>query len=87
MKDKAASILIIEDNPANLSVLFNLLNEAGFEVLGLEGISIPFAEVGRLSSHEVYAFTKKQYLKHPSAQGICMLGSGWRILIQPPTSA
>lgn len=33
MKDKAGSILIIEDNPANLSILFSLLNEAGFEVL------------------------------------------------------
>ena len=33
MQDKLASILVIEDNPSNLSVLFNLLNEGGFEVL------------------------------------------------------
>jgi maleate cis-trans isomerase len=55
-------------------------SEAGFEVLGMEGIAVPFAEVGRLSSKEVYAFTKKLYLKHQDAQGIYMLGSGWRIL-------
>lgn len=55
-------------------------SEAGFEVLGMEGISVPFVDVGRLSSHEVYAFTKEQYLKHKNAQGIYMLGSGWRVL-------
>ncbi len=54
--------------------------EAGFEVLGMEGISVPFADVGRLSSQEVYAFTKAEFLKHKDAQGIYMLGSGWRVL-------
>ena len=40
MKDKLPSILVIEDNPANLSVLFSLLDEAGFEVLvSLDGES------------------------------------------------
>jgi len=49
MKDKVSSILIIEDNPANLSVLFNLLNEAGFEVLvALDGEkAIKSAEEGQ----------------------------------------
>jgi maleate isomerase len=55
-------------------------NDAGFEVLGMDGISVPFAEVGRLSYKEVYAFTKKLYLKHQDAQGILMIGSGWRVL-------
>jgi maleate cis-trans isomerase len=55
-------------------------SEAGFEVLGMEGMSVPFAEVGRLSYKEVYAFTKKLYIKHQNAQGIYMLGSGWRVL-------
>jgi len=54
--------------------------EAGFEVLGMEGISVPFAEVGRLTYKEVYAFTKKLYLKYQNVQGIYMLGSGWRVL-------
>jgi signal transduction histidine kinase len=33
MIDELSSVLVIEDNPTNLSFLFNLLNEAGFEVL------------------------------------------------------
>jgi maleate cis-trans isomerase len=56
------------------------LSDAGFEVLGMEAMSVPFAEVGRLSYKEVYAFAKKLYLKHQNAQGILMIGSGWQVL-------
>ena len=39
-QETIASILVIEDNPSNLSVLFNLLNEGNFEVLvALDGES------------------------------------------------
>ncbi len=54
--------------------------EAGFEVLGMEGIAVPFEDVGKLSAQEVYAHAKRAYLKHPEAEGIYMLGSGWRTL-------
>ena len=54
--------------------------EAGFEVLGMEGISVPFSEIGRLSSREVYAFARQQYIKYQNAQGLYMLGSGWHVL-------
>lgn len=54
--------------------------EAGFDVLGMDGLDVPFSDVGRLTPHEVYAFTKEQYLKHPEAECIYMLGSGWRVL-------
>ena len=54
--------------------------QAGFEVLGMDGISVPFDEVGRLASQEVYAFVKEQFLKYKGAQGIYLLGSGWRVL-------
>lgn len=54
--------------------------DAGFEVLGMEGIPVAFTEAGRLSYQEVYAFSKKLYLKHKNAQGIYMLGGAWRIL-------
>lgn len=49
MKNNASSILIIEDNPATVSVLYNLLNEAGFEVLvALDGDNaMKSAEEGR----------------------------------------
>jgi maleate isomerase len=55
-------------------------SEAGFEMLGMEGISVPFSDVGRLSSHEIYAFVKEEFLKHPGAEAIYMLGTGWRVL-------
>jgi len=54
--------------------------QAGFNVLGMDGISVPFDEVGRLASEEVYAFVKEQFLKYKGAQGIYLLGSGWRVL-------
>jgi len=54
--------------------------DAGFGVLAMEGMDVPFTEVQRLSSQEVYAHTKRAYLKHEDADGIYMLGSGWRCL-------
>ena len=46
----------------------------------MEGIDVAFKDVGRLSGEEIYAHTKKAFLKHPDAQAIYMLGSGWRLL-------
>ena len=54
--------------------------EAGFEVVAMAGISVPFEEVGKLSSQEVYAHTRKAFLKYPQVDAIYMLGSGWRTL-------
>ncbi|MFQ5540370.1 MAG: hypothetical protein ACE5FB_08185 [Candidatus Binatia bacterium] len=54
--------------------------EAGFDVDAMEGVPVPFEEVGRLSSQEVYAHTKRVFLKNPKAEGIYMLGSGWRTM-------
>ena len=54
--------------------------EAGFDVLAMEGIDVPFDQVGQLSAQTVYAHAKAAFLKHPDADGLYMLGSGWRIL-------
>ncbi len=54
--------------------------EAGFDVLGMEGMSVPFDKVGHLSSQEVYAHVKRAFLKHRKAEGIYLLGTGWRVL-------
>ena len=54
--------------------------DAGFETLGMEGISTAFENVGQLASHEVYAHVKACFLKNPGAQAIYLLGSGWRVL-------
>jgi len=54
--------------------------DAGFHVVAMEGISVAFEDVGRLSSQEVYAHTRKTFLENAGADAIYMLGSGWRTL-------
>jgi maleate isomerase len=54
--------------------------DAGFDVMAMEGIAVAFEDVGRLASQEIYAHTRKAFLKNPSADGIYMLGTGWRCL-------
>jgi maleate cis-trans isomerase len=54
--------------------------DAGFEVLAMEGMSVAFEDVGRLASQEIYAHTRQAFLKHQDADGIYMLGTGWRCL-------
>ena len=54
--------------------------DAGFDVLGMEGIPVAFEDVGRLASQEIYAHTRKVFLKNQNADGIYMLGTGWRCL-------
>jgi maleate isomerase len=54
--------------------------EAGFDVLGMEGIAVPFDKIGQLSSQEVYAHVKRAFLNQRKAEAIYLLGSGWRVL-------
>ena len=54
--------------------------DAGFDVLGMEGIPVAFEDVGRLASQEIYAHTRKAFLKNQNADGIYMLGIGGRCL-------
>jgi maleate cis-trans isomerase len=54
--------------------------EAGFDVLGMEGIKVEFDKVQELSAEQVYAFVKQTFLKHRKAQAIYLLGTGWRVL-------
>jgi maleate cis-trans isomerase len=65
----------------NMNRIFSrYFTEAGFAVKAMEGIDVPFKDVGRLSGEEIYAHAKKAFLKHRDAQAIYMLGSGWRLL-------
>jgi maleate isomerase len=54
--------------------------DAGFDVLGMEGMSVAFEDVGRLASQEIYAHARRAFLKNPDAEAIYMLGTGWRCL-------
>jgi maleate cis-trans isomerase len=58
----------------------NYFKEAGFDVLGMDGIGVEFEKIGQLSPHEVYTHIKRAFLKQPKADAIYMLGSGWRVL-------
>ena len=61
-------------------VFSNYFREAGFDVLGMEGIDVAFDRVQDLSAEQVYAFIKRTFLKHREAQAIYLLGTGWRVL-------
>ena len=54
--------------------------QAGFDVLGMEGLDVPFQDVGQLSPFEVYAHVKRAFLQHPGAEALYLLGSGWRVM-------
>ncbi|HXG50738.1 MAG TPA: hypothetical protein VNN77_04925 [candidate division Zixibacteria bacterium] len=54
--------------------------DAGFEVLGMEGMEVAFADVGRIASREIYAHARKAFLKSREAEAIYLLGTGWRCL-------
>jgi maleate isomerase len=62
------------------SIFTSYFSEAGFEVKAMEGIEVAFKDVGKLSGEEIYKHTKKAFLKHPDADAIYLLGSGWRLL-------
>jgi maleate cis-trans isomerase len=53
--------------------------DAGLEVVQMEALTT-FSAVDRISAREVYARIHAAYLRHPEADGIYMLGSGWRVL-------
>lgn len=54
--------------------------DAGFDVLAMEGIDVPFDRVQMLSPHEVYAHAKAAFLRHRDADLVYMMGGGWRTL-------
>lgn len=54
--------------------------DCGFEVLAMDGIEVPFADVGLMSSQQVYAHTRSAVRKHRYVDGVYMLGAGWRVL-------
>ncbi len=61
-------------------VFAGYFKQAGFNVLGMEGIDVPFDKVQELSAEQVYAFIKRTFLKHRTAEAIYLLGTGWRVL-------
>jgi maleate isomerase len=78
---KARTIVGATYFPPRLNAIFEkYFRDAGFTVRAMEGIEVPFDKVQELSSHQVYAHVKRQFLKAKGADAIYMLGSGWRTL-------
>ena len=61
-------------------VVTSYFSDAGFDVLAMEGMEVPFDEVGHISEGQFYAHAKKAFLSHKDADGIYIFGSGWRVL-------
>ena len=55
-------------------------SDAGFHVQAVEGFPVAFSDIGSVSPHEAYAFARQLFLKYPHSDGICLIGSGWRVL-------
>jgi maleate isomerase len=59
-------------------------SDAGFEVVAVSGFPVAFTEIGSVSPFEAYGFARNFYLHNPGADGICLIGSGWRVLDTVP---
>ncbi len=62
------------------SLFTRYFSDAGFEVLGMEGMDTTPDEADKVSVEMIYQHLKQSYGKHPTAQGIYLLGSGaWQV--------
>ena len=61
-------------------VVTSYFSDAGFDVMAMEGMEVPFEDVGHISEGQFYAHAKKAFLNNPGADGIYIFGSGWRVL-------
>ena len=57
-------------------VFTRYFTDAGFEVLGMEGMDTSPSEADGISNETIYQHLKASFNKHPTAQGIYLLGSG-----------
>jgi len=65
--------------PEKMNAVFaRYFTEAGFEVLVMEGINAPFADVPSVPPEQIFQFMKNIAAKHKGAEGIYMLGSAWK---------
>ena len=68
------------NSSGRLAKYSSYFSDAGFHVPAVEGFPVAFADIGSVSPYEAYAFARKLYFKYPGSDGICLIGSGWRVL-------
>ena len=67
--------------PEKMNNIFaRYFTDAGFQVLAMEGIDSPFADVPKVPPEKILQFMKGIAAKHKNADGIYMLGSAWKTL-------
>jgi maleate cis-trans isomerase len=67
--------------PEKMNAIFaRYFMEAGFQVLAMEGIDTPFADVPKVPPEQIFEFMQSIAAKHKDAEGIYMLGSAWKTL-------
>jgi len=59
-------------------IVIDYMSEAGFKVVSMEPIDVPFDQVGQISPETCYAHIKKLFRAHKGADGIYIQGGGWR---------
>jgi maleate isomerase len=67
--------------PASLNAIFaKYMEDAGFKVLAMDGVDVPFHKVQELPEQKIFAHIKRSFQRNAGADAIYMLGSGWRTL-------
>ena len=65
--------------PEKMNNIFaRYFTDAGFEVLAMEGIGAPFADVPKVPPEESSGIHAAVAAKHKNADGVYMLGSAWK---------
>lgn len=56
------------------------MTQAGFDVLAMKPIEVPFEKAGEISPHAVYDLVRYIFMKNPRAEAIYLQGNAWRLL-------
>ena len=58
-------------------IVIDYMNQAGFKVVSMEPIDVPFNEAQNISSERLYAHVKKLFIENEGADGIYIQGGAW----------
>ena len=59
-------------------IVFDYMKQAGFKILSMEPIDVPFDQVAQISTEILYAHVKRLYRENPGADGVYVQGGGWQ---------
>ena len=56
------------------------MTEAGFDVLAMEPLEVPFEKAGEIPPEQVYKLVNDTFVANPTAEAIYLQGNAWRLL-------